>query len=75
MQVRSKELQNATLEHSAILLTSTKLPLVFKTFDLSIFEWPLKMGFNVNPLSAIQNKSCMLLVSAEMFWKPFQLTA
>ena len=32
------------MEHSAILLTCTKLPLVFKTFVLSIFEWPLKTG-------------------------------
>ena len=44
----SKVLQNALVEHSAILLTCTKLPLVFKTFVLSIFEWPLKTGFTVN---------------------------
>ena len=44
----SKILQNALVEHSAILLTCTKLPLVFKTFVLSIFEWPLKTGFTVN---------------------------
>ena len=31
-----------------ILLTFLKLPLVFKTFDLSIFEWPLKTGFTVH---------------------------
>ena len=31
-------------EHSAILLTFSKLPFVFKTFVLSIFEWPLKTG-------------------------------
>ena len=34
-------------EHSAILLTFIKLPFVFKTFVLSIFEWPLKTGFTV----------------------------
>ena len=34
-------------EHSAILLTFTKLPFVIKTFVLSIFEWPLKTGFTV----------------------------
>ena len=27
------------------------IPLVFKTFVLSIFEWPLKTGFNVSPYS------------------------
>ena len=32
-------------EHSAILLTCIKLPSVFKTFVLFIYEWPLKTGF------------------------------
>ena len=32
-------------EHSAILSTFIKLPFVFKTFVLSMFEWPLKTGF------------------------------
>ena len=40
-------MQNALKEHSAILTTFIKLPLVFKTFVLSIFEWPLKTGFTV----------------------------
>ena len=40
-------MQNAPREHSAILSTFIKLPFVFKTFDLSIFEWPLKTGFTV----------------------------
>ena len=44
---RSKVLQNAPKEHSAILLTFLKLPFVFKTFVLSIFEWPLKTGLTV----------------------------
>ena len=44
---RSKVLQNAPREHSAILLTFIKLPLVFKTFVFSIFEWPPKTGFTV----------------------------
>ena len=36
-------------EHSAILSTFIKLPFVFKTFDLFIFEWPpLKTGFTVH---------------------------
>ena len=32
-------------EHSAILSTFYKLPFIFKTFVLSIFQWPLKTGF------------------------------
>ena len=36
------------VEHSAIVLTCNKLrPHGFKTFVLSIFEWPLKTGFTV----------------------------
>ena len=34
-------------EHSAILSTFIKLQFAFKTFVLSIFEWPLKTGFTV----------------------------
>ena len=34
-------------EHSAILLTFIKLPMVIKIFVLSIFEWQLKTGFTV----------------------------
>ena len=34
-------------EHSAILSTFIKLPFVFRTFVLSIFEWPLMAGFTV----------------------------
>ena len=34
-------------EHSAILSTFVKLPFVFKTFILSILEWPLKTGFTL----------------------------
>ena len=37
----------AECSHSAILFTCTKLPPVFKTFVLPIFEWPLKTGFTV----------------------------
>ena len=44
---RSKVLQNAPREHSAILSTSIKLPSIFKTFILSIFEWPLKTGLTL----------------------------
>ena len=38
-------------EHSAILLIFIKLPFVFKTFVLSVFEWPLKTGFTVHEFS------------------------
>ena len=41
-------MQNAPREHSAILSTFIKLQIVFKTFVLSIFEWPLKAGFTVH---------------------------
>ena len=34
-------------EHSAILLTFIKLPVVIKTFVLSIFEQPFYTGFTV----------------------------
>ena len=40
-------MQNAPIEHSAILFTFIKLPFVFKTIVLSIFEWSLKTGFTV----------------------------
>ena len=34
-------------EHSSILLTFIKLPVVIKTFVLSIFEWLFYTGFTV----------------------------
>ena len=46
MQVKSIA-ECSKREHSAILLTFIKLPFVFKTFVLSIFEWPLKTSFTV----------------------------
>ena len=36
-------------EHSAILLTFIKLPVVIKTFVLTIFEWLFYTGFTVHP--------------------------
>ena len=42
--MQSNVLQNAPIEHSAIRLLCTKIPLVFKTFVLSIFERRLKTG-------------------------------
>ena len=54
MQSAPKVMQNAQRafcniqgEHSAILLTFTKLPFVIKIFVLSIFEWPFYTGFTV----------------------------
>ena len=45
---KSKVLQNAPiLEHSAIRLPCIKLTSVFKTFVLTIFDWPFKTGFTV----------------------------
>ena len=40
-------MQNAPRDHSTIFSTFIKLQFVFKTFVLSIFEWPLKTGFTV----------------------------
>ena len=34
-------------EHSAIILNCIKLPVVIKTFVLSIFEWQFYTGFTV----------------------------
>ena len=36
------------VEYSAILSTCIKLPIVIKTFVLSIFEWPFYTGFYCN---------------------------
>ena len=47
---RSKVLQNAP--------TYIKLPFVFKTFVLSIFEWLLKTGFTV---SIFRHTLCLCL--------------
>ena len=38
---------NAGQKHSALPSTFIKLPFVIKIFVLSIFEWPLKIGFTV----------------------------
>ena len=40
-------------EHSAILLTFSKLLFVFKTFVLFTFKWPLKAGFTVYQFTII----------------------
>ena len=43
-------------EHYAILSTFIKLPFVMKIFVLSIFEWPLKIGFSVSHVFWVLNK-------------------
>ena len=48
------------MENSAIRLTCTRLPSVFKTFVLSIFERPLKTGFTV---------AGILQVNMKKFWR------
>ena len=48
-------MQNPPIEHSAILLTFIKLPFVFKTFVLSIFEWLLKRGLTVSTKMALSH--------------------
>ena len=42
-----KSIAKCQREHSAILLTFIKLPVVIKTFVLSIFEWPFYTGFTI----------------------------
>ena len=40
-------MQNAPVEHSAVLFTCIKLPQGFKTFVLSTFKMPHLTGFTV----------------------------
>ena len=48
MQVKSNaECSKRAREHSAIFSTFIKLPFVFMTFVLSIFEWTLQTGFTI----------------------------
>ena len=44
---RSKVLQNAPVEHSAVLSTCVKIPNGFQTFVLTSLQWPLKTGSTV----------------------------
>ena len=55
---RSKVLQIAPREHSALLLTFIKLPFAVKTFDLSTSEWPLMISFTVY-LNLLQAKELL----------------
>ena len=44
-------------EHSVILSTFKKLPLVIKIFILSFFEWPFYTGFTVLPSIVVHLKT------------------
>ena len=48
-------------EHSAILLTFTKLTFVIKIFVLFIFEWPFYTCFTVLPISHLTSSAIILL--------------
>ena len=50
-------------EHSAILLTFIKLPLVIKIFVLSIFEWPFYSGYTVIIFLPISLNMCITLIN------------
>ena len=56
-------MQNALLEHSAILLTYIKRYSVLKFSFGLLFEWPLKTGFTViycyNKLPSLLNRNIM----------------
>ena len=47
MVVQDQLSLNAGQKYFAILSTFIRLPLVFKTFGLSVLEWPLKTDFTV----------------------------
>ena len=44
---RLMQVKNIGGEHSAIVLTFIKLPIVIKIADLSFFEWPFYAGLTV----------------------------
>ena len=54
MQVKSIAECSKGREHSAILLTFIKLPVVIKIFVLSIFEWPFYTGFVWDCVAAVE---------------------
>ena len=43
-----------------------KLPFVFKTFVLCIFEWPLKTGYTVKQNKQSNNGPCCLFIMGVM---------
>ena len=56
---------------SAILSTFIKLPFVFKTFVLSMFEWPLKTGFTVLPFGILNIPYGLINAPLEYVCVPF----
>ena len=69
MQV--KVLQNAPIEHSAILSTSIKLPFSIKRFVLYIVKWSPKAGFFTVSLLYAGNPcdlDYMFITNRNPFW-------
>ena len=60
-------------EHSALLSTFIKLPFVFKTFVLSMFEWPLKTGFTVLPFGIVYIPYGLINAPLKFVYVPFNL--
>ena len=50
-------------EHSAILSTFIKLPVVIKIYVLSIFEWPFNTGFTVRGKAGTFNSTGKVFLS------------
>ena len=70
----SKLLQNALLEHSAILSTCIKRQSVFKDVCVSNFEWPLKTAltvlykyFQMSPHNIIWKSAELLILNYDLF--------
>ena len=58
-------------EHSAILSTCIELPHGFKTFILSIFEWPFKTGFTVFKINTLISSITYLhILKNYQVWDP-----
>ena len=57
------------MEHSAVLLTCIKLPYGFKTFVLSILEWPLKTGFTLNAQAVKSSRVLGLVFGPSLYLK------
>ena len=68
MQVKSIA-ECSKWEHSTTLLTCIKLPVVIKTFVLSIFEWLFYTGFTVH---VVVLQICTIIVMSLFYY--FSLT-
>ena len=60
MQIKSIAECSTPVEHSAVLLTSVKVPHGFKTFVLSVFEWPLKVTAHSNNRNSKSSREVIL---------------